>query len=326
MSSSKSIAAARNRRANAPENISSSRSVPGYFPPPQQQQQQQRPNVSSNSSVYSTSTVRSSVDTNNKPNAITKLSISNAFALVTLRLGRVEQYLQKIQEEGGVLLSVSSQDNENMQMVDEGVVKSIINRLDQIEQNKFSSTTPKNIEEQFNEVKKRIIRLENNNKEIKDFLMKLQSFTISTDQKVNDFIKKQNEIITYNEELTNKLEYFLSNTDSVNVCENTDLLVPIEDPLEVLVEINEEEPFLSKSEDLIKEYETNESSKEEINETNITCEITEIKETSESDSTKIVFNKEEVNEISEYINNEISLSSNNLKEYIKNELSIEQNE
>jgi hypothetical protein len=101
MSSSRSVAAARARRA--PETSSSSQSafkpqMPQQRQPMQQQQQQQQQQSKMAATAGGKPPMtpyqpqQSSVEN--------KLSVSDAFALVTLRLGRVELLLQKWQSLG----------------------------------------------------------------------------------------------------------------------------------------------------------------------------------------------------------------------------------
>jgi len=62
-----------------------------------------------------------------------KLSIPKAFTLVTLRLGRLEQYIQQIQEEGG-LTQYADTTSETNQVFD-SVIKNVLTRLDELEKN-----------------------------------------------------------------------------------------------------------------------------------------------------------------------------------------------
>jgi hypothetical protein len=133
MSSSKSIAAARNRRSgdssvsqiqrptksiNGQSNFSNPgpvRGVPqvGRMPPPGQAPlMQEKPSA---------------------PVQITKLTVSDAIGLVTLRLGRLEQFMIDVQAEGGIGGSSATEIPENTQLVDKSVITSIINRLDAVE-------------------------------------------------------------------------------------------------------------------------------------------------------------------------------------------------
>ena len=95
MSSSRSIAAARNRRVNeAPKKVDP--------PKPPQQSQQQVP--------------------------FSRITVSDAIGLITIRLGRVEQLLQKTD-----LSTKSLELPPNSQIVDNSVFQTILSRLDVLE-------------------------------------------------------------------------------------------------------------------------------------------------------------------------------------------------
>jgi hypothetical protein len=66
----------------------------------------------------------------------TKLTISDAIGLITLRLGRVEQWVIETDHENDINASSGSSDSslpENSQVIDTSVLTSIINRLDALE-------------------------------------------------------------------------------------------------------------------------------------------------------------------------------------------------
>jgi hypothetical protein len=135
MSSSRSIAAARNRRS-------------GDIVQPQQPN---RPNTSiGSSSAFSQQPIQKTqqpiqktqqnnfVKPTNRPNVpFSKISVSDAIGLITLRLGKAEQFLIDLQNDGGGL---SSSLPENTQLVDSSVLMSIINRLDSIEKKEQQTT------------------------------------------------------------------------------------------------------------------------------------------------------------------------------------------
>jgi len=139
MSSSRSIAAARNRRSGDSA---------------QQQQPPNRPGTSIGSSAafqpqtqYGKKVPVQSQKSEPMPpppksNApFSKISISDAIGLITLRLGKIEQYVIDTQHDnetgggagGGFSLP------ENTQLVDNSVFTSIINRLDSIEKKELQS-------------------------------------------------------------------------------------------------------------------------------------------------------------------------------------------
>ena len=188
MSSSRSIAAARSRRAGESQPpvsggrpvtsiASHSAFVQQQMPPPpnnvrvakssmQQQQQQQMPQQGAS--------------------PFTKLSISDAIGLVTLRLGRVEQFI--IDFENGEIeghhpnSGGGSSIPENSKIVDNSVLTTIVNRLDALE--KRESSGP-------NGIASSVASLEKDLKETKDllshFLFKYELFTKETGDKFSDF-------------------------------------------------------------------------------------------------------------------------------------------
>ena len=95
---------------------------PGKQPAQQQMQQQQKPAQSAS---------------NGAP--FTKLSISDAIGLITLRLGKIEQWVYEAEHEGmmngGGHSSEGSNIPENSRVIDLSVLTSIINRLDSLEKN-----------------------------------------------------------------------------------------------------------------------------------------------------------------------------------------------
>ena len=139
--SSRSLAAARARRAgeNAPP-ISGNRPVTsigsyaqqqmpppsanvrvsrGQAPPQQQQQQQQQQN----------------------PNGLpfNKLSISDAIGLITLRLGRVEQWIIETEHENSENESSGTDVSSSSRIIDSTLLTNFINRLDTIEKRENSN-------------------------------------------------------------------------------------------------------------------------------------------------------------------------------------------
>ena len=188
MSSSRSIAAARSRRAGESQPpvsggrpvtsiASHSAFVQQQMPPPpnnvrvakssmqQQQPQQQMPQQGAS--------------------PFTKLSISDAIGLVTLRLGRVEQFI--IDFENGEIeghhpnSGGGSSIPENSKIVDNSVLTTIVNRLDALEKRDGSTSS----------VAVSIASLEKDLKETKDllshFLFKYELFTKETGDKFSDF-------------------------------------------------------------------------------------------------------------------------------------------
>ena len=117
MSSSRSVASARARRAGGSE---TSKPRPTQMRNPAQFQAQAPPTP-----------VQSDLGNEKKQAIDNKLSVSDAFALVTIRLGRVEMALQKL-DINNILKSVS--DGENSSSIASNViVKSISSRIDDLD-------------------------------------------------------------------------------------------------------------------------------------------------------------------------------------------------
>jgi hypothetical protein len=180
-SSSRSIAAARSRRAGESQPpvsggrpgtsiASHSAFVQQQMPPPpsnnvriakapmQQQQQQQQAQGGL---------------------PFSKLSVSDAIGLITLRLGRIEQIV--MESENDVLHSQSKGNiPENSKIVDNSVLTTIINRLDSLEKREGS-----------NNVASSVASLEKELKETKDLLshllFKFELFSKETNEKFGDF-------------------------------------------------------------------------------------------------------------------------------------------
>jgi len=168
MSSSRSIAAARNRRAGDPAPTSrpgTSISAQPAFSQQQQQQQQGKRSVTAQNS------------TPNVPVTSTKLTISDAIGLITLRLGRVEQFIMEAEHNGS--FSAGSSIPDNAHLVDKSVINSIVNRLDSLEKKEKDSSN-----------NQQTSKLESELRDIKDLLMsqmvKYEKFTLETDRKFSD--------------------------------------------------------------------------------------------------------------------------------------------
>ena len=126
MSSSKSIAAARARRSGEQQqqqqqrpntSIASAKAFNPQQPMSQQQQQQMPPQQQRANTAYG------------QPGG--KISISDAIGLTTIRLGKVEKFIQQLQEEGG--LNSNFEIPDNAQLIDKSVIANIISRIDSLE-------------------------------------------------------------------------------------------------------------------------------------------------------------------------------------------------
>ncbi len=210
MSSSRANAAARQRRAGDT-----------------QQTQQQS---SYNSSGSKTRFVQQQQEAPQPP-MNPKLSISDAIALITLRLGRVENIVSNYDPNAVSSSSGNHQMNydENMRMVDEQVFNSIVSRLEALEKGRnlgapgnaqveqrlsvleknqkmliekqqqipvvTTTTTPAETtivndvaEEKLKPMEESIQYVKSELSSLKDLLLKLQSFTMETNQKLADIV------------------------------------------------------------------------------------------------------------------------------------------
>ena len=196
-SSSRSIAAARSRRAGESQPpVSGGRpgtsiaSHSAFAPqqqmppppnnvriakaPPMQQQQQLRQQQQQHQQQQ-----QQQQQTNGLP--FSKLSISDAIGLVTLRLGRVEQFLIDF-ENGEHTKSGESSIPENSKIIDNSVLTTIINRLDALEKKDSSSSSAS---------ADQVAKMEKDLKETKDLLshliFKLELFSKETNERFSDF-------------------------------------------------------------------------------------------------------------------------------------------
>ena len=210
MSSNRANASARQRRAGEPVGLQQQQQQqqqrmqpgrgmggrPGMSEPQQQQQQQQQVPMNP------------------------KLSVSDAIALITLRLGRVETIVSNLPNEprgdgegGGQMMY-----DENMRMVDQNVFNSIVSRIDTLEKNQklliekqkavpvvqtATATAPikqmvqetiiKDVsDEKIEPMRETIQVLKDEVSELKDLLIKLQSFTMETNKKLTDIVFDDN--------------------------------------------------------------------------------------------------------------------------------------
>ena len=187
MSSSRSIAAARSRRAGESQPpVSGGRpgtSIASHsaFVP-----QQQMPPPPSNNVRVAKPPIQQQVQPQSNSLPFSKLSISDAIGLVTLRLGRIEQFV--IDYENGEVSTnraVGGGIPENSKVIDNSVLTSMINRLDSLEKREPSSAGQSSVNnEQISKIEKEL-------KETKDllshFLFKFELFSKETNDKFSDF-------------------------------------------------------------------------------------------------------------------------------------------
>ena len=187
MSSSRSVAAARARRA--PETPSQSSLKPQMAqqrqPMQQPMQQQQMPSYAQQVAANKDSQMKQSQLQQNP--AENKLSVSDAFALVTLRLGRVELLLQKwqsmgVESESGVHIPAAAASS--TPDVNNTIVKSLVSRIDDLERSVKAAVSMKDFDSKIETLISRNTYLHNELRDAKDTIFKLQTITLETSQKM----------------------------------------------------------------------------------------------------------------------------------------------
>lgn len=242
MSSSRSIAAARNRRAieqQQPNLIQRSRpntsiaSQPAFSQSqPNQQQQQQyqyqqqqqkRNNVNQNQNVKSSRNFQSGSAPGSIPVAVNKISVSDAIGLITIRLGRVEQFMQSLDEQGLLnnSLTGSGDGDGNKSFQNREMIDNLIERIYSLENKPAPAPAPIQVTQDntlVNNLKNTIVDLEREMVVLKDILKnqmnKLDNWMIDTDNKFSDienafvemekkdtFIEVKEDIIELNENI-----------------------------------------------------------------------------------------------------------------------------
>lgn len=190
MSSSRSIAAARQRRGveSAPPIKNNSYASNSAGKDNFNNNQQQRPNYrTTKSNIYQDNNATSNM--NNNANQVSKLSVSDAFALVTLRLGRVELIMNKLQSEGilDANNNIASENLGNNNNFDDTILQNIITRLDGLDKKTVSNDLNQKLQSQYNVLTEDV-------KQTKEVVLKLQSFIMDISQKLNNFITTQENI------------------------------------------------------------------------------------------------------------------------------------
>lgn len=183
MSSSNSIAAARNRRAGSQAPPPTPQTRPGTSIASHSAFAQQNGNNSSNARnpkmQQSSMKPPGNVQQNNGM-PFTKLTISDAVGLITLRLGRVEQFMIDLNEERNNGDSQMGNLPDNTKLIDNSVLTSMINRLDALEKKDLISTN-----------NDQIAKLEKELREAKDLLLnvmfKIDNYMKDTNDKLGDY-------------------------------------------------------------------------------------------------------------------------------------------
>jgi len=193
-----------------PNNVRTARAMP---PPVKQAPQQYQQFYDKQQSQQSQQSLQSQ---NSLP--FSKLSISDAIGLITLRLGRVEQWIIETDQEDGSRQIGSGDIPDNHKVIDNSVLTSMINRLDSLEKNGTGTSTGsgseevkkliedvKTLTEQFkrmgDDVSKHTIELAKNTEQVfrfnreltetkdilKSFMVKYDMFAQETTQNFSDY-------------------------------------------------------------------------------------------------------------------------------------------
>jgi len=121
--------------------------------------------------------------------------VSDAFALVTIRLGRVELLLQKWQTMGvegddGVHIPASVSNTNDV--ANTTIIKSLVSRIDDLERNIKTSTPTKDIDAKISMLSEKNEQLQNELRDAKDTIYKLQTMTLDTSQKIMTMMMSKN--------------------------------------------------------------------------------------------------------------------------------------
>ena len=203
MSSSRSIAAARNRRSGETSIKSVQpprRSIPSqstFVNTPNNRNNPNNPNLQKPNFTQRSPTGNPTGNPNGNPTGnpnglpFTKLSVSDAVGLITLRLGRVEQYIIDTQEN-----VTQSNIPENSKIIDMSVLTSMVNRIDSLEKKEINT----NYASQISYLEKEIISLKSMVSKLSDELI---TFINVSNEKFIDF---ENALVEIEKETAHHLE------------------------------------------------------------------------------------------------------------------------
>ena len=189
-----------------------------------------------------------------------KLSISDAIGLITLRLGRFEQWIIETDHEAETKETNSIDLPDNHKIIDNSILTSIINRLNSLEKNTTGTNSEENdklseeiksLNEQFkrmsDDVSKHTIELAKNSEQVfrfnreltetkdilKSFMVKYDMFTNEITQNFNDY---ENALSDLEKRVATQVEEQLENHDNNNNYDNNydnkyDITIFDDDPL-----------------------------------------------------------------------------------------------
>ena len=161
MSSSRSIAAARNRRAG-------DSGLQARMPVKQPVKSIQNPNVyanhNNNNGHRKMGNMSNTMNSNNNGLPFSKLTVSDAVGLITLRLGKVEQHLIDMQNGEG---NTSFTSDDTTKSLDNSVITTIVNRLDALEKKDIhTQSVIKNIHDEIASIKKNLDKVSEMNSKL----------------------------------------------------------------------------------------------------------------------------------------------------------------
>lgn len=197
MSSLKALAAAKSRRSSGEQHIVSG-TRPGTsigshaaFAPQNQMRQNQNRGGQPNMNQYQQQPQIQQPQNNGLP--FSKLTVSDAIGLITLRLGKVEQYLIDVQAEGGGFGNQGENLPANTKLIDTSVLTSIVNRLDALEKREVAGGVSPQLQSQIVDLSSKletVSKIERDLKDTKEMLVNLmfkyELFTKEANTKFND--------------------------------------------------------------------------------------------------------------------------------------------
>jgi hypothetical protein len=232
MSSLKSLSAAKSRRGNDQQHVVSgtrpgtsiashgafvpqySQPTRGQNPPPNLRQA----GIPPGQPQYPQNMYNQQQEIQIQPNGLpfTKLTVSDAIGLITLRLGKVEQFLIDLENGETTVNKSDATVHDNFKLIDNSVLTNMVSRLDSLEKKELTAPTSNN---QNNE---NYLKLEKELKETKEILMNLMfKFELFTKETNNRLDEHHNAILVLENNMQNS-ESILINEDDININLSTD--------------------------------------------------------------------------------------------------------
>ena len=224
MSSLKALAAAKSRRSSGEQHIVSG-TRPGTsigshaaFAPQNQMRQNPVRGGQPNMNQYQQQQHIQEPQNNGLP--FSKLTVSDAIGLITLRLGKVEQYLIDVQAEGGGLGNQGETNlPANTKLIDTSVLTSIVNRLDALEKREVAGGVSPQLQSQIVDLSSKletVSKIERDLKDTKEMLVNLmfkyELFTKEANTKFNDH---ENAILEVSQQIQSQTDVEPLSTDIV---------------------------------------------------------------------------------------------------------------